>query len=168
MPLVLEGLPGGYFMFSKSVKLGVFATLLGCAIGSVALTSQAIAQASNTAAAQAYTDLVFCNKSAKKVYIALVYYEVRTKQWMQAAWYNRNPGECKSNGKYRSGLTYYHAYNEGRTSTWPAAKNVQKNFCVPPGRTQRVQLGGNCAAGERSVGFYGINATGATYTFTLN
>lgn len=155
-------------MFSNNSVPRVSAALLACAIGSAAWSGGANAQASNTAPAQAYTDLIFCNKSPKKVYIALVYYEVRTQKWMQAAWYSRNPGECKSNGKYRSGVTYYHAYNEGRTSTWPSAKNVQKTFCVPPGRTERVQLGGACPAGEKNVGFYGINATGATYTFTLN
>lgn len=141
--------------------------VLAAAAG-MSLPERALAQASNTAPAQAYTDLVFCNNTAKKVYIALVYYEVRTQKWMQAAWYTRNPGECKSNGKYRSGVTYYHAYNEGRTSTWPSKANIQKTFCVPPGRMERVQLGGACAAGEQNVGFYGINATGASYKFTLN
>jgi uncharacterized membrane protein len=155
-------------MLHKSITARSCAALAFTALASFSMVGKASAQAANTAPAQAYTDLIFCNNTAKKVYIAIVYYEVRTQKWMQAAWYNRNPGECKSNGKYRSGLTYYHAYNEGRTSTWPAAAKVDKTFCVPAGRVERVQLGGTCATGERNVGFHGINATGASYKFTLN
>ncbi|MGL4440433.1 MAG: DUF1036 domain-containing protein [Bosea sp. (in: a-proteobacteria)] len=155
-------------MLPKIFTLRFCSALFLTAVAGLSLPGHANAQASNSAAAQAYTDLTFCNNTAKKVYIAIVYYEVRTQKWMQSAWYNRNPGECKSNGKYRSGLTYYHAYNEGRTSTWPSTAKINKTFCVPAGRVERVQLGGNCAAGERNVGFHGINATGATYKFTLN
>lgn len=134
----------------------------------LSFTDKAAAQAANTAPAQAFTDLVFCNNTSSKIYLALVYYETRTKKWMLTAWFPRNPGECKSGGKFRSGLTYYYAHNERRTTHWPAAAKVDKTFCVPQTRIERVQLGGTCATGERNVGFHGINATGASYKFTLN
>jgi hypothetical protein len=158
----------GGLMISTMTAARIGAACLIGAVASLSLTEKATAQASNTAPAQAFTDLVFCNNTGSKVYIALVYYETRTQKWMLTAWFPRNPGECKSGGRFRSGLTYYYAHNEGRTVHWPAAAKVDKTFCVPPTRIERVQLGGACASGERNVGFHGINATGASYKFTLN
>lgn len=127
------------------------------------------AQAANQpAAAQKLTTLDFCNNTGSKVFIALVYYEHRTSKWMLTAWQSRNAGECKSAGKFRSGITYYYAEKEGRGLHWPSAGNVDKTFCVPSGKVERVQMGGTCAAGERNVGFHGINATGESYKFSLN
>ncbi len=124
--------------------------------------------ASVPGSASANTDLVFCNNTGAKTFIALVYYETRTSKWMLSAWHARNPGECRSIGTYRTGIIYYFAEKEGRTASWPAKANVEKTFCVPATRIERVQLGGNCASGERLLGFRGINATGAKFTFNLN
>jgi len=145
-------------MLPSSVRVTVLA------LGVIAGLGSAQAQP----AAQAFTNLTFCNNTGSKVFIALVYYETRTSKWMQSAWHSRNPGECKSAGNYRSGITYYYAEKEGRSAWWPAKAQVDKTFCVPPGRVERAQLGGTCAAGERNVGFHGINATGANFKFNLN
>jgi hypothetical protein len=155
-------------MFPKITPVRAFTTLACAAWASVSLASIANAQAAKPATAEAFTNLIFCNKSTQKIYLALVYLETRTQKWMLTAWLARNPGECKSAGKFRSGVTYYYARNEAQTMFWPATAKVDKTFCVPPAQIERVQLGGTCAAGEKNVGFHGINATGATFTFNLN
>lgn len=118
--------------------------------------------------ARADTNLVFCNKSGSDVDIALVYYEPKTAKWILSAWHKAPPGNCKPVGRYRSGLIYYYAEKAGGQLHWPAKANVDKTFCVPRTRIERTILGGTCAAGERSVGFHGIDATGPTYTYNLN
>lgn len=119
-------------------------------------------------AALADTNLTFCNKSGSNVDIALVYYEPKTSKWILSAWRTAPAGNCKSVGKYRSGLIYYYAEKVGGQVHWPAKANVDKTFCVPRTKIERTILGGTCAPGERSVGFHGIDATGATYTYNLN
>ncbi len=145
-------------MLTKSV-----ASALGAACWLLAGLHGAAAQG-----AAPKTDLNFCNNTGAKVFIALVYYQTQTSKWILSAWHTRNPGECKSLGTYRPGITYYYAEKEGRTAHWPSAANIDKTFCVPPGRVERTQLGGTCAQGERNVGFHGINATGASYKFNLS
>ena len=145
-------------MFLSSVRIAVLA--LSTTLGLGAAQAQP--------AAQAFTNLTFCNNTGSKVFIALVYYETRTSKWMQSAWHTRNPGKCKSVGNFRSGITYYYAEKEGRRAWWPSRGQIDKTFCVPPGRVERAQLGGTCAQGERNVGFHGINATGANFRFNLN
>lgn len=119
-------------------------------------------------AAMADTNLVFCNKSGSDVDIALVYYEPKTAKWILSAWRKAPPGNCKPVGRYRSGLIYYYAEKAGGQVHWPARAQVDKTFCVPRTKIERTILGGTCAPGERSVGFHGIDATGATYTYNLN
>jgi hypothetical protein len=121
-----------------------------------------------SSAALAETNLVFCNKSGSEVDIALVYYEPKTSKWILSAWRKAPPGNCKPVGKYRSGLIYYYAEKAGGQTHWPAKAQVDKTFCVPRTKIERTILGGTCATGERSVGFHGIDATGATYTYNLN
>lgn len=145
-------------MLTSSVRVAAFALAILSGLG----TAQA------QPAARAFTNLTFCNNTGSKVFIALVYYETRTSKWMLRAWNTRNPGECKSAGSFRSGITYYYAEKEGRRAFWPARAQIDKTFCVPPGRVERAQLGGTCAVGERNVGFHGINATGANFRFNLN
>jgi uncharacterized membrane protein len=118
--------------------------------------------------AEAATNLTMCNKTGAKIYIATVSYEERTKKWMLSAWHARNPGECKSMGAMHTGMMYYFAEKQGGKEYWPARDKVERSYCVPPGKVQRVMLGGSCPQGERLLGFRSINLTGATYTFTFN
>lgn len=119
--------------------------------------------------AHADTNLVFCNNTGARVYVALIYYQPATQKWLLSAWHTREPGQCKSTGTYRSGLLYYFAEKEGRTAHWPAKAYVEKTYCVPPTRVERTVFGGStCPPNERALGFRGINATGATFTFNLN
>jgi uncharacterized membrane protein len=118
--------------------------------------------------AEAATNLTMCNKTGAKIYIATVSYEERTKKWMLSAWHARNPGECKSMGAMHTGMMYYFAEKQGGKEFWPAKNKVERSYCVPPGKVQRVMLGGGCPTGERLLGFRSINLTGAAYTFTFN
>lgn len=114
------------------------------------------------------TNVTFCNNTGAKIYIAMVYYEARTSRWMLSAWKTRNPGQCASSGSYRSGIIYYFAEKEGGREYWPAKARVEKTFCVPRQAVERVQLGGNCAPGERLLGFRGFNATTANFKFSFD
>jgi uncharacterized membrane protein len=118
--------------------------------------------------ALADTNLTFCNKSGSTVDIALVYYEPKTSKWILSAWRSAPAGNCRSVGTYRSGLIYYYAEKAGGQAHWPSKAKVDKTFCVPRTRIERTILGGTCAPGERGVGFHGIDATGAKFTFNLN
>jgi Protein of unknown function (DUF1036) len=120
------------------------------------------------APASAATDLTLCNKSGLKIYIALVFYDEAAKKWMLSAWQNRTPGQCKSVGKMHSGPTYYYAEKEGRKGIWPAQNAVEKTYCVPQGAVKRAITGGNCAQGERLLGFRAMSVSGASYTFNFS
>ncbi len=62
--------------------------------------------------AHADTNLVFCNNTGARVYVALIYYQPATQKWVLSAWQPRQPGHGKSTGTYRSGLLYYFAEKE--------------------------------------------------------
>lgn len=114
------------------------------------------------------TDLTFCNKTGAAVFIALVYYQSQTKEWVLSAWHNRKPGECASIGRFRSGLIYYFAEKEGRKEHWPARDRAERMFCVPSKPIKRVVLSGQtCGRDERLLGFRGLDAKGAKFTFNL-
>jgi hypothetical protein len=153
-------------MFEKSARAAATAAALGlaCAFAPVMGAGQAHAQAQNSGT----TNVTFCNNTGAKIFIALVYYEARTSRWMLSAWKTRNPGQCASSGSYRSGIIYYFAEKEGGREYWPAKARVEKTFCVPRQAVERVQLGGNCAAGERLLGFRGFNATTANFKFNFD
>ena len=57
--------------------------------------------------ARADTDLVFCNKTGSKIYIAVAYVDAASNKWILSAWLPRNPGECSSSGRVKTGLFYY-------------------------------------------------------------
>jgi uncharacterized membrane protein len=118
--------------------------------------------------AEAATKLTMCNKTGAKIFIAIVYYEERTKKWMLSSWHGRNAGECKSIGNMHTGMMYYYAEKQGGKEYWPAKAKAERSYCVPPGGVNRVMLGGGCPQGERLLGFRSINLTGSTYTFTFN
>lgn len=119
------------------------------------------------AAAQAESNLVFCNKSNGSVEIALVYLEPKTSKWTLAAWRTAAAGSCLQAGKYRVGKVYYYAEKAGGQVHWPAKSAAEKTFCVPKTKIERTVLGDTCAQGERTVGFQGIDVKGATFTFNL-
>lgn len=119
------------------------------------------------APAHAATEVVFCNKTGSKVFIAIAYFQEATKQWKLSAWFNAGAGSCKSIGSLRTGLFYYFAEKEGRKFHWPAASYVDKTFCVPTSKVLRTLNGGTCGAGERNLGFRGTSAEGPRYTVNL-
>ena len=121
-----------------------------------------------TSAALADTDVILCNKTGAKVFVALGYYEPKTSKWILSAWHTRDGGACTSAGKYRSGLIYYYAEKEGGKYHWPAQAKVDKQFCVPPGKIERTIMGGTCATGERNLGFTGTDAKGASHTINFS
>jgi uncharacterized membrane protein len=130
-------------------------------------TSLLVALSAGPAAAQAESNLVFCNKSSGAVEIALVYLEPKTSKWTLAAWRSAAAGSCLPAGKYRAGKVYYYAEKAGGQVHWPAKAAAEKTFCVPKTKIERTVMGDTCAQGERSVGFQGIDVKGATFTFNL-
>lgn len=142
-----------------SFRTAVHSTLLGVGL--------LVTLAPLPVAAQAESNLVFCNKSSGAVEIALVYVEPKTSKLTLAAWRTAAPGSCIQSGKYRAGKVYYYAEKAGGQVHWPAKAAAEKTFCVPKTRVERVVLGDSCAQGERSVGFQGIDVKGATFTFNL-
>ncbi len=135
-----------------------FAALCGSVLGLLAATSEA----------QAVSDVIFCNHTGSKVFIAIAHIPESTKKWTLSTWHANDPGQCNSVGKLRTGLFYYYAEKEGRKLHWPAAAYVDKTFCVPDGKISREMTGGTCATGERNVGFRGLTPSAGKYTFTLN
>lgn len=137
---------------------------------SKALTAAAlgvVAFGATSQSASAQTNLTFCNKTGARIFIAMVYQDPQTNRWMLSAWQNRSPGQCASAGMIKTGPLYYFAEKEGRTAFWTARANVERTYCVPPTRVRREMLGGNCAQGERSLGFRGRVAQAANYTFSF-
>ena len=118
--------------------------------------------------ARADTDLVFCNKTGSKIYIAVAYVDAASNKWILSAWLPRNPGECSSSGRVKTGLFYYFAEKEGRKTSWPSADSVDKHFCVPATRIKREMANSSCATGERNLGFRGRVTESAKYTFTFS
>ena len=133
-----------------------------------AVAGAGLALAAYSSQAQAATELVFCNSTGSKVFVALATLPDSTKQWTLDAWHTIGAGSCKTVGNVRTGLFYYYAEKEGRKLHWPAAAYVDKNFCVPDTRVHRVMTGATCATGERSLGFRGLTPSAGKYTFTLN
>jgi uncharacterized membrane protein len=119
-------------------------------------------------AAQAASEITFCNKTGSKVFIAIAYVDQASQKWTLSAWHNAPAGGCTKVGNFRTGLFYYYAEKEGRTLHWPAEANVDKTFCVPAGKVNRVMAGGTCAQGERNVGFRGLVPSEGKYTFNLS
>lgn len=118
-------------------------------------------------AAQANTEVMFCNKTGAKVFIAVAHFPERMQKWMMTAWHTANPGQCKSIGKLRTGLFYYYAEKEGRGYHWPARAGVDKTYCVPNQKVERVMMPGTCAPGERNLGFKGAVPGPGKYTVNL-
>ena len=48
--------------------------------------------------ARADTNLVLCNKTGAKIYVAIAYQDAQTGRWIMSAWHTRNPGGCESFG----------------------------------------------------------------------
>lgn len=119
-------------------------------------------------AALAATEVTFCNKTGSKVFIAVAHVDQASQKWTLSAWHNAAPGGCTKVGTFRTGLFYYYAEKEGRTLHWPAQAYVDKTFCVPDGKVNRVMAGGTCAAGERNVGFRGLVPSEGKFTFNLS
>lgn len=118
--------------------------------------------------AEAATELVVCNKTGSKVFVALATVP-DTQKWTLDAWHAVDAGSCKTVKHVRTGLFYYFAEKEGRKLHWPASAYVDKNFCVPSSRVHRVLTAAACATGERSLGFRGVTPSSAgKYTITLN
>ena len=119
-------------------------------------------------AAQAATDLTVCNDTGSKVFVAIVHFREDTKVWILSAWHTADPGQCRSVGRYRTGLTYYFAEKEGRAFHWPAKTLVDRTYCVPNAKVERTLVSGaTCATGERAVGFQGFTPRAATHTIRL-
>lgn len=135
----------------------------GCSLGAAMM----LGTLASAAPAAAETEVMFCNKTGSKVYIAIAYYQEASRQWKLSAWFNAGAGSCKSIGKLRSGLFYYFAEKEGRKFHWPAASYVDKTFCVPTTKVLRTLNGGSCGSGERNLGFRGTTAEGPRYTVNL-
>ena len=133
-----------------------------------ALAGAVLALSAYSSGAQAATQLEFCNKTGSKVFVALALLPEATQKWTLNAWHTVNAGSCTNIGNVRTGLFYYYAEKEGRKLHWPAAAYVDKNFCVPDTRVNRVMTGATCATGERSLGFRGLTPNAGKYTFTLN
>jgi len=152
-------------MFEKSARAAASAAMLGLAAVFLPIMGAGLAHAQAQSGAR--TNVTLCNNTGATIYIALVYQEARTSRWMLSAWKPRNPGQCASSGSYRSGIIYYFAEKEGGREFWPAKARVEKTFCVPRQAVERVQTGGNCAPGERLLGFRGFNATTASFKFNF-
>ena len=86
----------------------------------------------SAAPASAATDLVFCNKTGAKIFIATVYQDAQTGRWMLSAWHTRNPGSCESFG----GRQMMHMHEccahllRARCSESPASLHVEKGSRV--------------------------------------
>lgn len=146
---------------ARALIFSVAAALASCFLGAQHVQAQA--------AAAARTDVVLCNNTSAKIYIALVYYQAETKKWTLSAWHARNPRECKSNGRYSRGKIYYFAENEGKRAHWPAKASVERTFCVPQKRIERTVFGGGqCDGDERLLGFRPFDASGERFTFNFN
>lgn len=134
--------------------------------GAVGLLALGLCGASSSALAA--SDLVFCNKTGSKVFIAIAYLAQPSQKWTLSAWHSAPAGGCAKVGSFRTGLFYYYAEKEGRKAHWPPPANVDKSFCVPDGKVNRVMTGGTCAPGERNVGFRGLVPSEGKYTFNLS
>ncbi len=135
-------------------------------IGAAGLLALGLCVASPSA--QAASSVVFCNKTGSKVFIAIAFVAQASQKWTLSAWHTAPAGGCTTVGNFRTGLFYYYAEKEGRTLHWPAQANVDKNFCVPAGKVNRVMEGSTCAPGERSVGFRGLVPSEGKFTFNLS
>jgi uncharacterized membrane protein len=136
------------------------------AIGTAGLFALGLCAAS--APAQAASDVVFCNKTGSKVFIAIAFVAQASQKWTLSTWHVAPAGGCTTVGNLRTGLFYYYAEKEGRTAHWPAPANVDKSFCVPTGKVNRVMAGSTCEPGERSVGFRGLVPSEGKFTFNLS
>ncbi len=141
-------------------------SFLRSALAALAVCSAAVF--SMPSEARADTNLILCNKTGAKIFIALVHQDVQTGRWILSAWQNREPGACQSYGMVKSGLFYYYAEKEGRTSFWPSRDSVEKTYCVPQTRVRREMANSGCAPGERSLGFRGRVMDPGTYTFSFS
>ena len=144
------------------IKRNVLAAL---ALGAAGITLEPVQAQAQVAG---HTDLIFCNKTGAKIFIAVVYQDASTGKWTMSAWNNRDPGKCESFGSVKSGLFYYFAENEGRKSHWPSNDSVEKTYCVPAGRVKREFTGSACTTGERSLGFRGRVTDPGKYTFNFS
>lgn len=139
--------------------------LAGLALGAQAAIFGALL-AATPAAAQATTDLVFCNKTGAKAMIALVYMDAKSGQWTLTAWKAREPGQCGSVGAVKTGLFYFYAEKAGIDFQWPAKSQAEKTFCVPRAAVTRPTSSA-CGTDDRKLGFRGLTAEGAKYTINL-
>lgn len=154
MPIIAQAFRPRALIFS------VAAVIASCFPGAQHVQAQA---------ASTRTEIVLCNNTNTKIYIALVYYQSETKKWTLSAWHARNPRECKSNGRYSRGKIYYFAENEGKRVHWPAKASVERSFCVPQKRIERTVFGGGqCDGDERLLGFRPFEAAGERFTFNFN
>jgi uncharacterized membrane protein len=117
--------------------------------------------------ALADTELVLCNKTGANISIAVAYQHATTGRWMLSAWHNRNPAECKSFARIKTGLFYYHAKSE-KGAVWPSQANTERSYCVPSTAVNRDMKSSACGTGDTKRNFRGRVVDPGKFTFSFS
>lgn len=111
-------------------------------------------------------DLWVCNKSGRKVSVAIAVRREPDDPLTVIGWYNYTPGECARINTFARGWVYYMArdYN-GSSYGWRG--NALK-LCVRNSRFERINSTNyTCRTGEKLEGFFGEYVSDSKYTWTL-
>lgn len=108
-------------------------------------------------------DFKVCNKTAKKVNIAVSHWLAVNEKWVVEGWWSVRPGECQLLGSFARGQ--FLAYGEAEDRTfWGKSFNL----CASDAHFARYNPGGyTCGDGETIRKFQEFNVDTADYTWNL-